>query len=84
MLREILELFYVYYVFYVDVKFEDLIVDLYEFEFKYKEFIEKLLGEVLVLGLCCVFYFLFFVMMWEFCFRFEKIIDDIWNEMDSF
>lgn len=63
MLREILELFYVYYVFYVDVKFEDLIVDLYEFELKYKEFIEKFLGEVLVLGLCCVFYFLFFVMM---------------------
>ena len=81
--RETLESSHVHHVFYVDVKLEDCIADLHEFESKYKEFIEKSLGEAPVSGPCRVFHFPLLAMMREFRPRLEKIIDDTWNEMES-
>lgn len=63
---------------------EELFSDLCEFKLKYKEYIDiidELIGKKSVLfGFCRVFYFFFFVMMEEFCFKFEMIIEDIFNE----
>ena len=81
--RETLESSHVHHVFYVDVKLEDSIADLHEFESKYREFIEKSLGEAPVSDPCRVFHFPLLAMMREFRPRLEKIIDDTWNEMES-
>ena len=80
---ETLESSHVHHVFYVDVKLEDSVADLHEFESKYKEFIEKSLGEAPASGPCRVFHFPLLAMMREFRPRLEKIIDDTWNEMES-
>lgn len=70
-------------VFYVDVKLEDSVADLNEFQSKYKEFIEKSLGEPPVSGPCRVFHFPLLAMMQTFRPKLKKIIDDTWNEMKT-
>lgn len=70
-------------VFYVDVKLEDSVADLNEFQSKYKEYIEMSLDETRVSGACRVFHFPLLAMMQTFRPKLKKIIDDTWNEMKS-
>ena len=73
----------VHQVFYVGVKLEDSVADLNEFHSKYKEFIERSLGETPVSGACRVFHFPLLAMMQTFRPKLKKIIDDTWNEMKT-
>lgn len=73
----------VHQVFYVDVKLEDSVPDINEFQSKYKEFIERSLGEMPVSGPCRVFHFPLLAMMQKFRPKLKKIIDDTWNEMEN-
>ena len=66
----------VHQVFYVEVKLEDSVADLNEFHSKYKEFIERSLGETPVAGACRVFHFPLLAMMQTFRPKLKKIIDD--------
>ena len=81
--KEAQELSSVHHVFYVDAKLEDSVADLNEFDSKYKEFIEKSLGETSGSGPCRVFHFPLLAMMQTFRPKLKKIIDDTWNEMES-
>ncbi|KAJ7391757.1 hypothetical protein OS493_016044 [Desmophyllum pertusum] len=73
----------VHQVFYVDVRLEDSVPDLNEFQSKYKEFIERSSGETPASGLCRVFHFPLLAMMQTFRPKLKKIIDDTWNEMET-
>ena len=81
--KEPQELSGVHHVFYVDAKLEDSVADLNEFDSKYKEFIERSLGEKPVSGPCRVFHFPLLAMMQKFRPKLKKIVDDTWNEMKS-
>lgn len=71
----------VHYVFDVNVKLEDSIADLNEFQSKYKEYIGQPSGENQRPNLCRVFHFPLLSMMEEFRPKLEKIIDDTLDEM---
>ena len=71
----------VHYVFDVNVKLEDSLADLNEFQSKYKEYIAQSLGGNQKPNLCRVFHFPLLSMMEEFRPKLEKIIDDTLDEM---
>ena len=71
----------VHFVFDVNVKLEESISDLNEFQSKYKEYISKTLGENQRPNLRRVFHFPLLSMMEEFRPKLEKIIDDTLDEM---
>ena len=71
----------VHYVFDVNVKLEDSIADLNEFQSKYKEYISPSVGEKQRPNLCRVFHFPLLSMMEEFRPKLEKIIDDTLEEL---
>lgn len=73
----------VHQVFYVDVSLEDSPADLNEFQSKYKEFVDRSLGEKPVSDLCRVFHFPLLAMVQRFRPKLKKIVDDTWNEMES-
>lgn len=73
----------VHHVFDVNVKLEDSIADLNEFQSKYKEYIAQSLGEDEKPKLCRVFHFPLLAMMEEFRPRLQKIIEDTLDEMGA-
>ena len=72
---------HVHHVFDVNVKLEDSIADLNEFQSKYKEYIAESLGENQRPNLCRVFHFPLLAMMEEFRPKLKKIIEDTLDEM---
>lgn len=72
---------HVHYVFDVNVKLENSIADLNEFQSKYKEYIAQSLGENQRPNLCRVFHFPLLAMMEEFRPKLKKIIEDTVDEM---
>ena len=81
--RETQDPLHVHKVFYVDVKLEDSVADLNEFQTKYMEFIQKSLGQTRVSGACRVFHFPLLAMMQTFRPKLKEIIDDTWDEMKN-
>ena len=71
----------VHFVFDVNVKLEDSMADLNEFQSKYKEYIAQSLGENQKPNLCRVFHFPLLAMMEEFRPKLQKIIEDTLDEM---
>ncbi len=72
---------HVHHVFDVNVKLEDSIADLNEFQSKYKGYIAQSLGENQRPNLCRVFHFPLLAMMEEFRPKLKKIIEDTLDEM---
>lgn len=72
---------HVHHVFDVNVKLEDSIADLNEFQSKYREYIVQSLGENQTPNLCRVFHFPLLAMMEEFRPKLTKIIEDTLDEM---
>ena len=72
---------HVHHVFDVNVKLEDSLADLNEFQSKYKEYIAQSLSESQEQKLCRVFHFPLLAMMEEFQPKLKGIIEDTLDEM---